>query len=217
MGIGSWFGLGAPEEPPEPAVPAVPTREQLLNAVDRVDAMAREGSVPSVVLARLLRVTGVVRQTVPRLDRLGAGSPQAYNVMATATDYLPEAIGGYLRLPREWADSRPVDRGKTSLMILVDQLDLLGSTMDKVFDAINRADANALVVHGRFLQEKFGQASTGGLLDLAAQAPGAGTVPSATPDSAEAGGSRTGPAEETNQRLQPPDQRLQPPSGWSGS
>jgi hypothetical protein len=57
--------------------------------------------------------------------------------MATATDYLPEAIGGYLRLPREWADSRPVDRGKTPLMILVDQLDLLGRTMDRVFDAIN--------------------------------------------------------------------------------
>jgi hypothetical protein len=86
--------------------------------------------------------------------------------MATATDYLPEAIGGYLRLPRQWADSRPVDRGKTSLMLLIDQLDLLGSTMDKVFDAVNRADAAALVAHGRFLQEKFGTGSTGGSLAL---------------------------------------------------
>ncbi len=76
--------------------------------------------------------------------------------MATATDYLPEAIGGYLRLPRQWADSRPVDRGKTSLMMLIDQLDLLGATMDKVFDAVNRADAAALIAHGRFLEEKFG-------------------------------------------------------------
>ena len=84
------------------------------------------------------------------------GSPQAYSVMATATDYLPEAVGGYLRLPRQFADSRPVDRGKSSLMVLIDQLDLLASTMDKVFDAVCRDDAAALVAHGRFLEEKFG-------------------------------------------------------------
>jgi hypothetical protein len=59
-----------------------------------------------------------------------------------------------------------VDRGKTSLMILIDQLDLLGATMDKVFDAVNRADAAALIAHGRFLQEKFGTGSTGGSLAL---------------------------------------------------
>jgi len=77
--------------------------------------------------------------------------------VATATDYLPEAVGGYLRLPREWADTRPIDGYKTSLMVLVDQLELLGSTMDKILDAANRSDAQALIAHGRFLQAKFGQ------------------------------------------------------------
>ena len=43
------------------------------------------------------------------------GSPEAYSVMATATDYLPEAVGAYLRLPRHWADTRPIENGKTSL------------------------------------------------------------------------------------------------------
>jgi hypothetical protein len=38
--------------------------------------------------------------------------------------------------------------------------------MDKVFDAVNRADAAALIAHGRFLQEKFGTGSTGGSLAL---------------------------------------------------
>ena len=76
--------------------------------------------------------------------------------MATATDYLPEAVGGYLRLPREWADTRPIDGYKTSLMVLVDQLELLASTMDKILDAANRADAQALIAHGMFLQAKFG-------------------------------------------------------------
>jgi hypothetical protein len=51
-------------------------------------------------------------------------------------------------------------------MILIDQLDLLGATMDKVFDAVCRADAEALVIHGRFLEEKFGSAAGGGDLRI---------------------------------------------------
>ncbi len=168
MGIGSWFGFGSRGDRAESAapLPSVPTSDALLVAIDRVELQARDGKVPGMVQSRLGRVARVVRDTVPRLDTLGQGSVQAYSVMATATNYLPDAIGGYLRLPREFADKRPVDRGKTSLMILIDQLDLLGATMDKVFDAVCRADAEALVVHGRFLEEKFGGASGGGDLRL---------------------------------------------------
>ncbi len=118
------------------------------------------GRVPESVQARVDRVAGTVRQTIPRLDQLGANSAQAHAVLRTATSYLPEAVAAYLRLPREFADKRPVSGGKTSLTILCDQLDLLGSKMDDLFDAACRADADALIAHGRFLAEKF---SSGGL------------------------------------------------------
>jgi hypothetical protein len=164
-------------------VPPVPTRDDLFAALDRVEAMVAGGAVPAPVAARVRRVDRVVRDTIPRLSSLGAGSPQAYSVMATATDYLPEAVGGYLRLPRQFADSRPVDRGKSSLMVLIDQLDLLASTMDKVYDAVCRDDAAALVAHGRFLAEKFGTASTGGSLNVdAAPLPQMPTSPAADED-----------------------------------
>lgn len=167
MALGNFFArLTGRKAEPEPApIPSAPTNDDLLAALVRVEQLVADGAVPAVVASRVGRVVRIVRETIPRLGNLG-GSMQAYNVMATATDYLPEAIGGYLRLPRQWADSRPVDRGKTSLMILIDQLDLLGATMDKVFDAVNRADAAALIAHGRFLQEKFGTGSTGGSLAL---------------------------------------------------
>jgi hypothetical protein len=155
--------------PPLPPTPAAPTEADILAALDRVVAMVTGGSVPAAVQSRVKRVAETVRQTMPRLRNLGLGSADAYSVMATATDYLPEAIGGYTRLPRQWADSRPVENGKTSLMLLIDQLDLLGATMDKIFDAVVRVDADALIAHGRFLQEKFGHASTGGNLDLGSQ------------------------------------------------
>lgn len=166
MGFKEWVGrMNRRLEPEEVfTVPAAPTEADILAALDRAEAMVASGAVPGVVTSRVKRVTGTVRQTMPRLRNLGLGSADAYSVMATATDYLPEAIGGYLRLPRQWADSRPVENGKTSLLLLIDQLDLLGSTMDKIFDAVVRVDAQALIVHGRFLQEKFGHASDGGML-----------------------------------------------------
>src|SRR3954471_7862491 len=167
MSLGDFIArLTGRKAEPEPAPTSrAPTTDDLLAALVRVEQLVANGAVPAVVASRVGRVVRVVRETIPRLGNLG-GSAQAYSVMATATDYLPEAIGGDLRLPPQWADTRPVDRGKTSLMILIDQLDLLGATMDKVFDAVNRADAAALIAHGRFLQEKFGTGSTGGSLAL---------------------------------------------------
>ncbi|GAB3766309.1 hypothetical protein [Microlunatus parietis] len=165
MGIRDWFGriFGREPEPPEPEEqrPSAPTAQDIEAALQRVEELVAGGAVPTVVTSRVRRVAKTVRETIPRLANLGMGSPQAYSVVATATDYLPEALGGYLRLPRDWADSRPIENGKTSLMLLIDQLDLLGSTMDKIFDAVVRVDADALIAHGRFLQEKFGTPGTG--------------------------------------------------------
>ncbi len=164
--FGRLFGRDEQGERERFAAPTVPTSDDLLAALARVETMIAAGAVPAAVASRVRRIDRVVRDTIPRLSSLGTGSPQAYSVMATATDYLPEAVGGYLRLPRQFADNRPVDKGKSSLMLLIDQLDLLASTMDKVFDAVCRDDAAALVAHGRFLSEKFGTASTGGVLNV---------------------------------------------------
>jgi hypothetical protein len=81
--------------------------------------------------------------------------------------FSPESAGS----PRPYATpySRPIEHGKTSLMLLIDQLDLLSATMDKIFDAVVRVDADALIVHGRFLQEKFGHPATGGVLNIGDQ------------------------------------------------
>ena len=140
-------------EPPPPA--ELSEDDEILRSLEQLQT-AVSGKVPPTVAARIDKVAGVVRETVPRLDNLGPGSIEAHNVLRTATSYLPEAVNAYLRLPRSFADSRPVSGGKTSLTVLCDQLDLLGSKMGDVFDAVCRADADALIAHGRFLAEKFG-------------------------------------------------------------
>ena len=160
--MGLWARLTgrSRRKAPEPeAVPAAPTEADILASLTRVEGMLADGTAPAVVRSRVARVDRTIRETLPKLSQLGWGSADAYAVVATATDYLPEAVGGYLRLPRDWANSRPIEGGRTALMVLIDQLELLASTMDKMLDAANRADAQALIAHGRFLQEKFGQAA----------------------------------------------------------
>ncbi len=202
--------MGGGRRDPEPAVPAPsgpPSAETLLAALEATEALVTTDSVPSPVTARVLRVTQTVRDTIPRLDDLGAGSATAYNGMATATDYLPDAVNGYLRLPRRFADTRPVDAGRTPLMVLVDQLDLLGATMDRVFDAVHRDDANALVAHGRFLAEKFGRGTSTGELRIGegeTALPAQPPMPENGPAAAEPGAKAApGPAADP-ERLSPP-------------
>jgi hypothetical protein len=140
---------------PATALPARSDDDEIQASLDQLQSAAA-GKVPDMVTARIDRVAMVVRETVPRLANLGPGSLTAHNVLRTATSYMPEAVAAYMRLPRSFADHRPVSNGKTSLTVLCDQLDLLGSKMDDVFDAVCRADADALIAHGRFLAEKFG-------------------------------------------------------------
>ncbi len=178
MGFWDWLsGDEAPVQAPVPDVAPAPTADDIGASLDRVEAIVGGVGVPAVVKSRALRVTRTVRATLPRLDTLGLGSYDAYSVVATATDYLPEAIGGYLRLPRDWADSRPVERGKTALLLLVDQLDLLAATMDKIYDAANRTDATALISHGRFLEERFGHRAPATDMTLTTQPPAAPANP----------------------------------------
>jgi hypothetical protein len=168
VGFWDWLTGRRKKAAPPVTVPRAPTEADILASLARVEGMLADGpggSAPAVVRSRVARIDRTIRDTLPKLPQLGWGSADAYAVVATATDYLPEAVGGYLRLPRDWANSRPIEGGKTALMVLIDQLELLASTMTKMLDAANRADAEALIAHGKFLEAKFGHSSTGGVLD----------------------------------------------------
>lgn len=139
-------------------VPEPPTSAEILASVEAVERRIT-GTAPAAVTARVHRIGTRVAEMVPRLDRMGVASLEAHTVVATATSYLPEAVDAYLRLPRDFADRRVVSDGKTSLMLLCDQLDLLAVTLGKISDAVSRQDANALIAHGDFLAQKFGPPS----------------------------------------------------------
>lgn len=157
MGLLDRF-FGKQEEAPIelPPAPPAPTVADIETALNNSLRMTLERGAPAVVTARVIRITNTVRGLLPYVAKMGLASTDAYHIIATATDYLPESLEGYLSLPRDWADTREVVNGKSSLLLLIDQLDLLAATTAKMFDAANRNDAAALVTHGRFLDQKFG-------------------------------------------------------------
>jgi hypothetical protein len=169
VGFLDWLS-GRRQEPERPVIPAPPTEDDVRAALVEVSDSLSARNAPPIVRARVQRISTTIEQTLPRLRDIGLGSYDGYSVMTTATDYLPEALDAYLRLPRQWADTRPIEGYKTALMILVEQLDLLAATMDKIFDAANRADAQALIAHGRFLEAKFGHGAQS-TMDLGSTAP----------------------------------------------
>jgi hypothetical protein len=103
-------------------------------------------------------------------------------------------------------------------MILIDQLDLLAATMDRVFDAVCRADADALVAHGRFLAEKFGTSAGGGALSLGPDVP---IPPAPCPSSPDLPAGRPGypvsGSDSSGSGSSGEPGRLEPPSGRGGS
>jgi hypothetical protein len=156
-----WLRGGPPDESASAApatgavLPPAPTPADITAALDRMGQLTADASLSSAVVARVERVVNRLRETVPRMDHAGLASVDQYALIATATSYLPEALGNYLRLPRDWANTRPILGGKSALLILIDQLDLLGATADKMYDAVLQKDARALIEHGRFLEERF--------------------------------------------------------------
>ena len=191
MGLRDWLAQRASGETAA-SLPAPPGEADIIASLEGVETMLVEGHAPALVRARVDRVDGLIRAILPRLPDLGVGSADGYAVVATATDYLPETVGGYLRLPRGWADSRPIEGGRTALMVLVDQLELLAATMARMLDAAVHADAQALVAHGLFLESRFGTIASGGSLDVGG---GVGTLP--PPPAAPAPETPVVPAPET--------------------
>ena len=107
MGVWDWLTGRDRQEPERVVLPAPPTEDDVRAALDEVAKTLVERNAPPVVRARVQRIDRTIRETLPRLRNLGLASYDGFSVMQTATDYLPEALDAYLRLPRQWADTRP--------------------------------------------------------------------------------------------------------------
>lgn len=110
--------------------------------------------VPRSIELRVRDITTTITEVLPRARELGPASRDLFVLQRTADDYLPTALNTYLNLPR----GAVVRDGKTADQVLIEQLDVLSAQLRQIKAAILRKDSDALVAHGRFLEDKFGKA-----------------------------------------------------------
>lgn len=133
---------------------ADPVRE-VRNKLDRL--MANYRPQLSMRLADKVRdIREHVLALLPQMYESGAGmSQELYNVRQTALEYLPNALEKYSSLPSDFATTRRLSNGQTAEEALLEQLALLDDTMVALLGGVYHDDAQELLIHGRFLKEKF--------------------------------------------------------------
>lgn len=81
-----------------------------------------------------------------------------FEVRKIAFEYLPDTLNEYLRLPSGMVQTERLHGEKTAEQSLNEQLSLLDTTLHDLAKSLFEKDAASLLVHGRFLKEKFADA-----------------------------------------------------------
>ena len=63
---------------------------------------AIRGKVPDDVYQKVVSIQQTILGILPKIDRLGPGSQDAFVVQKTVSDYLPSTLQAYLNLPRAY-------------------------------------------------------------------------------------------------------------------
>jgi len=124
-----------------------------------VDSVA--SGLPKESLDRLRGIQGTLSELLPRLkelrDRGVISAKDSFTVIETVRRYLPDTLGAYLRLPRFYAQMQTLADGRTASQTLLAQLTVLDTSLQDVARSAFAGDAEALVVNGHFLQDKFSE------------------------------------------------------------
>jgi hypothetical protein len=129
--------------------------------VQQLERLIKDASkaLPEPALASLHSIQTTLTDMLPRLRELeqsGALSVEsAFTVEETLRRYLPEMLMSYLKLPKAFAKSQPLNDNKTAAQIIVEQLQMLDDTLKQIAQEAFAGDAEALVNSGRFLQRKL--------------------------------------------------------------
>jgi phage shock protein PspC (stress-responsive transcriptional regulator) len=132
--------------------------EDLLPVRQKLDSLQRRiaGQVDIEVERKLAAIGEALLTLLSRLDkRADAADPDLYDVRRIAFEYLPDALEKYLALPPDLARSEPLPHGKTAHAVLSEQLDVLDQSLRRILTSLYRDDAQGLLIHGRFLRDKF--------------------------------------------------------------
>jgi type I site-specific restriction endonuclease len=130
----------------------------LLERIDDLMVRSRK-RLPSEAYEKLKAIRATLDSLMPKLQGLSDSGSVAMEQMITVvnavTRDLPTTVANYIRLPEAFANLHHIEQGKTARQLLLEQLDLLQVQLARIADSAFREDAEALIVNGRYLKEKF--------------------------------------------------------------
>lgn len=127
-----------------------PSVDQLRRALEEQAHLLTGPDVKDVVRVRVERALDSTRDLVRDAD-----TEAARELAGRTIAWLAESVGEFQRLPEPFARGRALDGTNAPLLLVVDQLDLLGLTLDHAYDAAHRGDAQALQRQLDVLVDRF--------------------------------------------------------------
>lgn len=142
--------MAQPEQadPPEQGPP--PQAEHLLRALAEQTHLLTGPDVSAVVGVRVRRAMDGARALLEL-----STDERCREVAGRAVAWVAESVGALHRLPQAYATGHAVLGEHAPLLRTVDQLDLLGLTLDRAYDAVHRQDTAVLDHQLAVLAEHF--------------------------------------------------------------
>lgn len=161
---GLWLGFPSTQAPAWEALQfsdegdAHEAMERALDGVRRLTEHNPENRIPASLQARVLALCKALDGLLQQWERSkGTLSLQdSFHARHIAISYLPDALNTYLSIPANFATSKVLDNGKTAQDTFKDTLDELEKKVAQLGDDLASQDAQAFLVHSKFLHQKFG-------------------------------------------------------------
>ena len=124
-------------------------RDDVPRGLDALVSEARS-RVPADAVETVTRIVALLQAALPR-----ATGDAAALVARTATVYLPDTLRAFAALPADWARNGALRDGSTAADALRGQLTALEDAATRMRDAAVADDADALLLNGLFLEQRF--------------------------------------------------------------
>jgi hypothetical protein len=124
-----------------------------------IDSVAQ--GLPKEALEFLRSIQATLSELLPRLEELRErgiiSAKDSFTVVETVRRYLPDTLAAYLRLPKFYAQMQTLADGRTATQTLLQQLQVLDTSLKDIAKSAFAGDAEALISNGQFLQNKFSE------------------------------------------------------------
>ena len=173
---GLWLGFPSTKAPEWEALQfsdegdARVAMERALDGVQRLTEYNPDARIPASLQARVLELCKALEGLLQQWERSkGSLSLQdSFHARHIAISYLPDALNTYLSIPASYATTKLLDNGKTAQDTFRDTLAELEAKVRQLGDYLASQDAQAFLVHSKFLNQKFGHDPRGTGLDAPA-------------------------------------------------